>query len=158
MYTATSVTARYLRPKLSHFSPIHIQFSILHPYMRLSDWPHLFILYVQNYSVSFPYMKHSRWCNNHNICQDFQSQPKYTLRKMLLRDNWFRPWTQGNIRPWNKNMNVCRNYLSFCIGSYSCILVSYRIWMCAAIRSYSRIFVLWLEDDSSSGSKQVVTQ
>jgi hypothetical protein len=42
MYTATLVTARYLRPKLSHFSPIHIHFNIFHPSMRLSDWSHLF--------------------------------------------------------------------------------------------------------------------
>lgn len=43
MYTATLVTARYVRPKLSQFSPIHIQFNIFHPSMRLSDWSHLFM-------------------------------------------------------------------------------------------------------------------
>jgi RsiW-degrading membrane proteinase PrsW (M82 family) len=30
------------------------------------------------------YMKHPHWCNNHNICQYFQSQPTHTLRTVLL--------------------------------------------------------------------------
>jgi hypothetical protein len=69
-------------------------------------------------------MKHSRWFNNHNICQHFQSQTTRTLRASLLLGNWFRPWTQVIMRSWNKDTNVCRNYLSFCIHSYPCILLS----------------------------------
>jgi len=42
MYTAILVTNRYVRPKLSQFSPIYIQFNIFHPPMRLSDWSHFF--------------------------------------------------------------------------------------------------------------------
>lgn len=44
MHTANLVTDRYLRPKLSQFSPVHIHFNIFHSYLRLYDWSHLFRL------------------------------------------------------------------------------------------------------------------
>ena len=56
-------------------------------------------------SKNFLYIKHSGWCNNHNIYQYFQSQPTRTLRTILSRCNSLDPESGSR----SKNMNVYRN-------------------------------------------------